>query len=460
MREQVGMKRSGLIVTGIVLSILTYWLFAQTFLNLGGVLNNTFHTSESIISLSISLTSLITGIFMVVAGNFSDRIGPVKLALTGIVLSIVGSLLIIISPSSVLLITGRVIQGFSAAMLMPSTISIINQLFEGDARRNALSWWSIGAFGGTGFASLFGGFISTYFGWQLIFILSIVFAVIGFVLLIGLRNHSFAKATTHQKFDVVGLILFTVMMAALSIFITQGSKFGWTSMISIVLLLTFIIGTVVFIQFEKRQTVPFIDLSIFKHRDYTSVAIGNFLMNMSVGTIAVFNMFVQMNFHMTPFQAGLMTLPYVIFLLLLVKIGEKSIKKYGPKKALVASPIIIAVGVLIISLTFLSGQVYLIAALIGFVLFGASVGLFATPALDTAISSLPKEKTGVASAIFKMASTLGAGFGIAILVTLFLVLKSFLSLQMAAMFAFYVNIVLVIGAFLVMKIYLPDNKKG
>ena len=58
------------LLTGIVLSILTYWLFAQSFLNIGPKIQSAFGTSPDIVNISISLTSFVTGVFMVVAGNF------------------------------------------------------------------------------------------------------------------------------------------------------------------------------------------------------------------------------------------------------------------------------------------------------------------------------------------------------------------------------------------------------
>ncbi|TDM07949.1 MFS transporter [Macrococcus lamae] len=451
-------NRSGnLIILGVVLSILTYWLFAQTFLNLSNDLQNTFHTTQGVLNLAISLTSLITGIFMVASGNLSDRIGPAKMIFIGIILSIVGSLLVILTTNEYIMLTGRVIQGFSAASLMPSTISLFSLLFEGDKRRNALSWWSIGAFGGTGFASLFAGLISTYFDWQLVFIISIAFAVLGLILLIRLKNIELPKIDSSGRFDLIGLLLFTIVLAALSILITQGNTMGWLSIPALAMMAIVILGAIIFYIYEQKQTTPFIDFSLFGNKSYTGVVASNFLLNMSVGSIAVFNIFAQSNLGLSPFQSGIVTLPYVIFLLLLVKVGEQSIKKYGAKQALVMAPLLLAVGVALMSLTFLHGWTYIIVAAVGFVFFGAGVGLFATPALDTAISSLPKDKTGIASAIFKMASTLGQGFGIAILVSLFTIFKGQMGIEWGALTTFGINFVIVILAALFAKAFIPKK---
>ena len=78
----------------------------------------------------------------------------------GLILSIIGSLLIIVTPFTPMLILGRIIQGLSAA-IMPSTLAIIKTYYQGSDRQRALSFWSIGSWGGSGFASLFGGMIDT-----------------------------------------------------------------------------------------------------------------------------------------------------------------------------------------------------------------------------------------------------------------------------------------------------------
>ncbi|WP_281512685.1 MFS transporter, partial [Mammaliicoccus vitulinus] len=154
------------IILGIILTILTYWLFAQAFLNIAPEVQETYSsTSSSIINLSVSLTSLITGIFMVAAGNIADKIGYKKITIIGIFLSIIGSIIIILPFHTSFLIIGRIVQGFSAAMIMPATISIFNHIFEGEERRKALSYWSLGAFGGTGLASLFAGTMATFVAW-------------------------------------------------------------------------------------------------------------------------------------------------------------------------------------------------------------------------------------------------------------------------------------------------------
>src|SRR5699024_10454700 len=133
---------------------------------IGPKIQTTFDASPDIVNMSVSLTSFVTGVLMVVAGNISDKFGDVKLTRSAVVLSSVGALMMFVSGNVVMLLVGRIVQGLSAAIIMPATISIVNDFFDGDDRQKALSFWSIGAFGGTGLSSFFAGALATFIFWQ------------------------------------------------------------------------------------------------------------------------------------------------------------------------------------------------------------------------------------------------------------------------------------------------------
>lgn len=446
------------LLTGIVLSILTYWLFAQAFLNIGPKIQTTFDASPDIVNISVSLTSFVTGVFMVVAGNISDKFGKVKLTRIALVLSIVGSLMLIASGNVVMLLLGRIVQGLSAAIIMPATISIVNDFFDGDDRQKALSFWSIGAFGGTGLSSFFAGALATFIFWQSIFILSIILSIVALVLLRKLPESRINKAET-SPFDYIGLIIFIIMIGSISFVITQGYKIGWLNAVTVILFVIFLICIYIFFKVERVKKVPFIDLDLFKNRPYIGAVLANFLLNTGVGVIALLNMYVQSGLKLTAFQAGLLTLPYLISLLLVIRLGEKSIKRFGAKRVMIIGPIFTGLGVLMFSLTFFDTTLYIVVALIGAICFGGGTGLFATPALSTAVSTTPPEKVGVASGIFKMGSTLGGAFGIAIMTSIFTgIIQSGQSIHIAAGVGFIMGTCLVLCGVLASALVIPTRK--
>lgn len=154
-------KGTNRLIVGIVFGVITFWLFAQTMLNIGPAVQADLGISSSVLNIAISLTALFSGMFMVGSGAMADKLGRVKLTKIGLVLSIIGSLCLIFAQGSVLLIIGRVIQGFSAATIMPATLSLMKTYFDGPDRQRALSYWSIGSWGGSGICSLFGGMVAT-----------------------------------------------------------------------------------------------------------------------------------------------------------------------------------------------------------------------------------------------------------------------------------------------------------
>ena len=127
--------------------------------------------SESLNNIAVSISALFSGIFLVVAGGLADRRGCLKITYLGLILSILGSLLIAISPAGTVgfLMTGRIIQGLSAAGIMPATLALIKDYFDGKERQRAVSFWSMGAWGGSGLSALFGGLVASSLGWRWVF---------------------------------------------------------------------------------------------------------------------------------------------------------------------------------------------------------------------------------------------------------------------------------------------------
>ena len=117
----------------LILGVITFWLFAQTTLNVAPAMREELGISESLNNLAVSITALFSGIFIVVAGGLADRLGRVKITYLGLALSVVGSLLIAVSPAGTLAfkMTGRVIQGLSAACIKPATLALIKDYFDG-----------------------------------------------------------------------------------------------------------------------------------------------------------------------------------------------------------------------------------------------------------------------------------------------------------------------------------------
>ena len=198
-------KGDNRLLLGIFLGVITFWLFANSLVNIVPTLQQSFNTKLGTINAAVSLTALLCGLLVVGAGGLADRYGRMKLTYIGLILSVIGSGLIIIPGFASLLIIGRAIQGISGACIMPATLAIINTYYIGKARQRALTYWSIGSWGGSGICSVFGGFMATYVGWRSIFIISIIVALLSMFLIKHAPETKAPKSekAAENKFDLV-----------------------------------------------------------------------------------------------------------------------------------------------------------------------------------------------------------------------------------------------------------------
>ena len=449
-------KGTNKMITGIVFGVITFWLFAQSMVNVVPAIQEDLGISLGMLNVAISLTALFSGIFIVAAGGLADKLGRKKFTNIGLVLSVIGSLCLIFAQGSLLLIIGRIIQGLSAACIMPATIALMKEYFEGADRQRALSFWSIGSWGGSGVCSFAGGAIATYMGWRWIFIFSIVFAILAMLLI---KDTPESKGeTVSAKFDISGFILFIITMVALNLVITRGGDFGWTSPLSLILMAVTIIGAVLFIIIEKNKKASFIDFSLFKNKPYTGATISNFLLNAVAGTLVIANTYVQVGRGFSAFQSGMLSLGYLVAVLSMIRVGEKILQKTGAKKPMIWGTIITGIGVGVMGLTFLPGFVYTVVVFIGFALFGLGLGIYATPSTDTAVSNAPSNKVGEASGIYKMASSLGGSFGVAISAAIYAAIAEASSLEVAAAAGIITNVVFAVLALISIIVMLPRTE--
>lgn len=451
------------LLLGIVLGVITFWLFAQSLVNLVVPLQATYSSDVGTINIAVSLSALFAGLFIVGAGDVADKLGRVKITYVGLILNVIGSLLIIITPLPAFLIIGRIIQGLSAACIMPATLAIINEYYIGTRRQRALSYWSIGSWGGSGICTLFGGLMATYIGWRSIFIVSILLTLLSMYLI---KHTPETKAEPvkslkgeTKKFDVIGLIILVVTMLGLNVIITQTSHFGLVSPMILSLIVIFILSLIGFVYYENKIKYPLVDFSIFKNRGYSGATISNFLLNgVAGGALIVINTYYQQQLGFNSSQTGYISLTYLIAVLLMIRVGEKILTQFGPKRPLLLGSGFTVIGLILLSLTFLPEMWYIVSSIVGYLLFGTGLGLYATPSTDTAVASAPDDKSGVASGVYKMASSLGNAFGVAVSGTIYTVLAANLNLHLGGFSGMMFNVILAVIAFLVILFLVPKNQ--
>lgn len=411
------------LLIGMVLGVLTFWLFYQSMFNVVPSIQRDLGMSDSSLNAVISLGSLFSGCFIILMGGLADRFGRVRFTYIGFSLNILACLVLYFSPNAVMFGLGRVLQGLSAACIMPATLSIIKNYYHGTDRQRAFSFWSIGSFGGSGLSSFVGGAIATAMGWKSIFLLSIAISVVGMLLIRGTPESKATQLAT-SRYDYVGLFSCVLGLLCLNLLITKGFRLGLANSFTLTMLIGAIVMGITFFRTEiKMKDRAFLDFSLFKNRGYNGACLSNFLLNCMAGTIIIVNTYLQKGHGLTAFEAGVKSLGYVAMVMIMIRISEKLLQKFGYKTPMWLGTAITALGALGLSMTFISHDAYMWWVFVSFAVFGFGLGCYSTPAADCAMVNVPLDKAGVAAGVFKMASALGASFGIATGATIFSALR-------------------------------------
>jgi DHA2 family multidrug resistance protein-like MFS transporter len=293
---------------GIILGVLAFWLFAQTTLNIAPAMAADLNVAASVMNIAVSITALFSGIFIVVVGGLADRLGRVKILMWGFGLSIVGSLLVGAAPrgalATPLLMLGRICQGLSGAFIMPASLALIKTYWDGAGRQRAVSLWSMGSWGGSGFAALFGGLMAENVGWRWIFFASAAVSALGMLMVRG-TPESKAAVQGSYKFDTKGVLTFMVTMVALQVVTTQGSQIGWANPITVGLVVVALIFGALFFKAESTAPFPFVNFGLFRNPTFTGATVSNFLLNGVAGMLLVSMMLLQVGGGLSAQEAGM-----------------------------------------------------------------------------------------------------------------------------------------------------------
>ncbi len=340
---------------------------------------------------TLSLAALI-----LLGGSLGDRHGRRRIFVLGVGVFTGASLLCALAPTVEILIAARVVQGVGGALLTPGSLAMIEASFRPSDRPRAIGAWS----GLTGVAAavgpLLGGYLVSAFSWRAVFLLNLPIGA----LVVALSHHvpETRDPMAHGALDHRGATLGAIGLAGVTYALIEAPNDG----LSAPIVATAAIGLGALIGFfvaERRESNPMMPLTMFASKQFSAANVVTFVVYAAIGSFFFLMVaFLQISLGYSPIAAGAATIPVTLLMLALSARSGALAQRIGPRIPLTAGPLIIAVGLLI--LTRLNpGAEYVTGILPGVLVFGIGLTLVASPVTATVLAAADERHSGIASGV-------------------------------------------------------------
>ncbi|HTJ57335.1 MAG TPA: MFS transporter [Devosiaceae bacterium] len=362
----------------------------------------------------IDAYALVFAVLLLSAGVIGDRFGSRQAYLAGFWLFAASSLACGLAPNAATLIAARATQGIGAALLVPSSLTLINHACGHDAalRARMVGVWT--ATSGIAIASgpIVGGLLLGWFGWRTIFLVNIPVCLFAITLTLKVTQKSEVERQD-GGLDPFGQVLAIAALTGLVGAVIEARPLGLTSPVVIGGAVIAVLAGVGFVGWEHRSKAPMLPLKYFGLPNFSAATLFGAAVNLTYyGALFVLSLYLQQAKGWTPIQAGLAYLPLTGTFILSNTASGMLAARFGSQPPMVAGAMIAAIGFgLLVPLGVDSSFLDMLPA---FVLIPAGMGL-AVPAMTTAIlSSVEREASGVASAVLNTARQAAGAIGVAL----------------------------------------------
>lgn len=373
------------------------------------------HFTTNALQWVVTAYALFFGGFLLLGGRAADLFGRKRTLLAGMVAFTAFSFLIGISQTPSQLIVLRALQGMAGAFMSPAALSIVLVTFrDGQARNKALSFWTLVATGGAALGLLLGGALTQYFGWRWNFFINVPIGVL-MTTLIARFVPEHEREDTKKTLDLPGAVLATSSLMLLVLAFSQAPLWGWLSLPTLLSMAVALLLLGGFIVNESRVHRPLMPLSIFKVRNVRGA---NLIMAplyaSMLGGFFLLTLYLQGVLHLSPVVTGLAFLPFPVTLALMSTRMPKLVGRYGFKRFLIVGPLIVAAGMLWLTLLH-SGSSYWLGILPAAILMPLGIGMTMMPTIAAATSGVPSHEAGIASGLISTSQQMGGALGLSIL---------------------------------------------
>jgi EmrB/QacA subfamily drug resistance transporter len=356
--------------------------------------------------------ALVFAALLLPAGALGDRLGRRRILLAGLGVFGAGAAIATTVDDPNALIVVRAFMGLGAALIMPTTLSIITTTFPAGERDRAVGAWAGVAGGSALLGLLVSGAVLEVASWPSVFGLSVALAAIAFV---GtLRVVPARPERERATLDPAGAALSALGLGALVWAFIEGPQRGWTDSLVVGGFVAAVVLGVVFVLWELRRPEPMLDPRLFRLRGFGAGSLSVFVQFFAAfGVIFVLLQFLQLVLRYSPLEAGAALAPMAVMMIAVAPRVPRLVERVGVRPVGPVGLALMAVGLVVISTMNAHSSYWHLLA--GGLILGLGMALATTPATTAIVESVSDAKQGIASAVNDASREVGGALGIAVL---------------------------------------------
>jgi EmrB/QacA subfamily drug resistance transporter len=311
-----------------------------------------------------------------------------------------------------MLITTRALMGVGGALIMPTTLSILTNVFPAEERPKAIGIWAAVAGIGVGVGPAAGGFLIDQFDWTAVFLVNVPIVIAALVAMPKLVPDS--RDPEQARLDPIGAFLSTAGLGILTAAIIEAPDRGWTDGMILGGFGAAALILAGFVIWELRSSSPMLDVRLFRIRRFTGASGAVTLVFFALfGAVYFLTQYLQEVLDYTPLQAGIRMLPIAVGLIIGGPLSAKLAIRFGTRSVVAAGLTVVATALFVLSGAQTDSGYSLVATTL--VLLGLGMGATMAPATESIMSSVPLNHAGVGSAMNDTVRMVGGTLGVAIL---------------------------------------------
>ena len=348
-------------------------------------------------------------------GAVGDRWGRKEALMVGMAMFGTLSALAAFSTSPTQIIVYRAGLGVAAALVMPATLSIVTVIFPRSERPKAVAIWAAFAGAGAAIGPPVSGILLNFFWWGSIFLVAV--PVAGIVLLAAAWIVPTSRDDEQRPLDIVGALVSIAALGSLLFAVIEGPELGWGSPPVLGMFAAAAAGFWGFVRWERRVRFPMLDPAYFRNRLFTLGAATITLVFFGMlGMFFVLTQYFQFAQGHTAMDAGFRNLPAAFTMILLAPRSPAIAHRIGTRATISGGLLLAAAGLGIMAALTPASPYWLMA--VALVVVASGLSLLMPASSHAIVTSLPKHKAGVGSAVNDTTREVGASIGIAVLGTL------------------------------------------